>query len=209
MKQQIEDLKQKQKVVLERLIGFEVNEEDARVRRENKCRSERERNRVRREHETARKLSQRRISSLVKEVLDGGSKSKNAAACVRPSRKSVSIEIIREAAKREKIAIRKSKRALRNRSRSSEDRVHKLMSARRRLLNEYQSIIRAERQAGRCTIRSSLLSARSTSSSKKSYVVDSDAMSVMSLETLPRSRVVRKEGWNPPPPLDFSRLNLK
>ena len=208
MKQQIEDLRQKQKVVLEKLIALEVSEENARERRESKCRSETERKRIRREHENARKLSKMRISTLVNDVLGDGVRSK--ISLQRP-KKAVSIDICREAAIREKRALIKSKKALKMRrggrrvQTSRTDRVHKLMSAKRRLISEYNNILRAERQAGRCTVRSSL-SSISASSSVNSGFLDSDSMSVASLDTLPPKRVVRnKNAWTPPP-LDFSRL---
>ena len=206
MKQQIEDLRQKQKVVLEKLIALEVSEENARERRESKCRSETERKRIRREHENARKLSKMRISTLVNDVLGDGVRSKIS---IQRPKKAVSIDICREAAIREKRALIKSKKALKMRrgrrvQTSRTDRVHKLMSAKRRLINEYNNILRAERQAGRCTVRSSM-SSISASSSVNSGFRDSDAMSVASLDTLPPKRVRNRNGWTPPP-LDFSRL---
>ena len=209
MKQQIEDLRHKQKIVLEKLIALEVSEENARVKRESKCRSEREREKMRRKNERARKHSKMRISSLVNDVLsDDNVRSKIS---VQRPKKSVSIDVLREAAKREKRALMKSKKALKNRrdrqvqTSRTDRRVHKLMSAKRRLLDEYNNILRAERQAGRCTIRSSLSSSRSTASSKYSRFSDSDAMSVASLDTLPPKRIRNKNAWTPPP-LDFSRL---
>ena len=160
MKQQIEDLRHKQKIVLEKLIALEVSEENARVKRESKCRSEREREKMRRKNERARKHSKMRISSLVNDVLsDDNVRSKIS---VQRPKKSVSIDVLREAAKREKRALMKSKKALKNRrdrqvqTSRTDRRVHKLMSAKRRLLDEYNNILRAERQAGRCTIRPSL-----------------------------------------------------
>ena len=208
MKQQIEDLRQKQKIVLEKLIALEVSEENARERRERKCRSETERKRIRREHENARIRSKMRISTLVNDVLGDSVRSKIS---IQRPKKAVSIDICREAAIREKRALIKSKKALKMRrggrrvQTSRTDRVYKLMSAKRRLISEYNNILRAERQAGRCTVRSSL-SSISASSSVNSGFLDSDSMSVASLDTLPPKRVVRnKNAWTPPP-LDFSRL---
>ena len=208
MKQQIEDLRQKQKIVLEKLIALEVSEENARERRERKCRSETERKRIRREHENARIRSKMRISTLVNDVLGDSVRSKIS---IQRPKKAVSIDICREAAIREKRALIKSKKALKMRrggrrvQTSRTDRAHKLMSAKRRLISEYNNILRAERQAGRCTVRSSL-SSISASSSVNSGFLDSDSMSVASLDTLPPKRVVRnKNAWTPPP-LDFSRL---
>ena len=166
MKQQIEDLRQKQKIVLEKLIALEVSEENARERREKKCRSETERKRIRREHENARKLSKMRISTLVNDVLGDDVRSKIS---IQRPKKAVSIDICREAAIREKRALIKSKKAVKMRrgrrvETSRTDRVHKLMSAKRRLINEYNNILRAERQAGRCTVRSSMSSVSASSS---------------------------------------------
>ena len=176
--------------------------------RERKCRSETERKRIRREHENARIRSKMRISTLVNDVLGDSVRSKIS---IQRPKKAVSIDICREAAIREKRALIKSKKALKMRrggrqvQTSRTDRVHKLMSAKRRLISEYNNILRAERQAGRSTVRSSL-SSISASSSVNSGFLDSDSMSVASLDTLPPKRVVRnKNAWTPPP-LDFSRL---